>query len=145
MTRTKGFSGKYGTVKYSTGTGLTLTGSGTVLYEVTGWDFDPKSAIPKHASNYTAGFKSGVAGTRDSSGKIEVVIPSNASGMLQDGDSVVLALHADASGSNYFLVPALIEGAPVAVNVDSGDAVKVTFNFQGDGAWTGYGIFAHIS
>lgn len=129
----KGFSGKNGTVKY---------GSGTSLLEVTKWSFEPKTNVPKYASNATGGFKTGVAGVRDSSGKVEIKVPSDTGLPLQDGDSVTLQLHVDATGSNYFSVPAIISGMPVDCDVDGGEIVGATYNFEGNGAWTGYGILA---
>ncbi len=134
-----GFSGKNGSVRVGA----------THLYEVLGWDFDPKVAVPKWASNTTSGVKTGVPGVGDSSGKVEVKVhPANAGAFsgtldLRPGQTVTLLLHADASGSNYISVQAIIENTPISVKVDpDGEPVSATYNFQGISNPIGYGYFS---
>lgn len=139
MGRTRGFSGKYGTVK------LTSVGEGSELeiYEILDWKFQPKSNIPKFASNRTGGWKSGVPGIRDSAGNFTIKIPKDDQGYppLEDGDVVLLDLHVDQTGQNYIKVVAIIESGDIDVNINEGDAVGGTVSWQGIDAWQGFGIF----
>ena len=125
-----GFHGKSGKV---------MVGAATKA-EVRSWSFEPKCGVAKYASTDTGGFKAGVAGIRDSSGKIECALPAGGAIQFADGDAVTLLLHVDNTGNNYFSVPAIISGSPVELKIEEDQVVSVTFNFEGAGAWTGYGI-----
>lgn len=130
-----GFSGKRGSVKNST--------TGAHLAEVLGWDFDPKTAVPKWASNTTSGVKTGVAGVGDSSGKIEVKMDGTIPVNFRPGNQVILELHADNSGNNYIKVTAIMENVPISSKIDpDGEPVSITYNFQGITNPVMYGLFA---
>lgn len=128
----RGFSGVGGDVKVG----------GSAVAEVASWSFEPKVAVPKYVSNATAGYKAAVAGAKDGSGKVEVVLPSDGNVPWGIGDSVTLVLHLDASGSNYLSVPAIIESAPIEVKLDGESIVSITYAFQSNGAWTEAGIMS---
>lgn len=125
-------SGKDGTVKVSA----------TDLLEVTKWTFDPQCNISKYASNNTAGYKAAVGGVMDGNGTIEVKLDTANSLDLLAGSSATLDLHVDATGSNYYSVPALIARAPIAVDIDRGEVVGATYHFETNGAWTSNGAVA---
>jgi hypothetical protein len=118
-----GFSGKTGSVKES---------GGAHVAEVIAWDHDPRCAVPKWASNSTSGVKTGVEGTHDSSGKIEVKVDNTHRHVFRVGGTYVLELHVDATGNNYIVVTAIIENKPISVKIDpDGEPVSATFNYQG--------------
>ena len=127
-----GFSGKTGTTKKG----------GSEFYEVNSWNFNPSTNVPKYASNLTGGFKRGISAVRDSNGTVEVKIQENASMPFHDGDQIALELHGDDSGNNYIEVTAIISGTPINVDIDNGEPVSATYNFEGSLAWTGHGIFS---
>lgn len=125
-------SGKNGNVK---------VGLNNVV-EVTKWTFDPQCAVPKYNSNNTSGYKTGVAGVFDGKGTVEVKLDTASSLDFLVGQSVTLELHVDATGSNYYSVPAIISGAPIACDIDGGEIVGVTYAFEATGQWTPNGAVA---
>lgn len=127
-----GFSGKSGTAKFN----------GGEIFEVTAWTAEPKTNVPKYASNLTAGFKRGISAVRDWSGSIEMKCQDSGGLPAHDGDELTVQLHADDTGNNYISGTIIISGMPISVNIDEGDPVSYTFNFEGSLAWTGAGIFA---
>jgi hypothetical protein len=148
-------SGKGGSAKAvrakRAGGSSSLLGSLAEFFELTSWSFDPKAAIPKHASNATGGAKDGIFGVRDSSGTLETLIHETDGMPFGPGQLVKLQLDAgdgkipNTLGTNYIEVMARIEGAPVNVAIDGeGEGIKVTYNWQGVRPWTGYGIFAKM-
>jgi hypothetical protein len=148
-------SGKGGSAKAvrakRAGGSSSLLGSLAEFFELTSWSFDPKAAIPKHASNATGGAKDGIFGVRDSSGTLETLIHETDGMPFGPGQLVKLQLDAGDGkipktlGTNYIEVMARIEGAPVNVAIDGeGEGIKVTYNWQGVRPWTGYGIFAKM-
>ena len=125
-------SGKSGTVK---------AGASTVA-EVTKWTFDPQCAVPKYNSNNTGGYKTGVAGVFDGKGTVEVKLDPAVTLDFLVGQSVTLELHIDDTAANYYSVPAIISGAPIECDIDGGEIVGVTYNFEASGAWTANGAVA---
>ena len=129
-----GFSGKLGTVKVGN----------VAIAEVTGWTFEPKVNVPKYDSNDTGGFKAAVAGVKDSSGKIEIKMDSDGNIPWEPGDSATLILQVDNTGNNAYTVPAIVSTSPVEVDINDGEIVGATFNFEGNGAWNASGICAKV-
>ncbi len=125
-------SGKAGTV---------LVGA-TPWLEVTKWTFEPSCAVPKYASNNTNGYKAGVAGVFDGKGTIEVKLDSSGGVDALPGASVTLVLQVDAGGTNKYTVPAIIASAPISCDIDGGEIVALTYNFEANGAWTAGGALA---
>jgi hypothetical protein len=128
---TQAFSGKDGTVKYIVATSGTPV---TELFEVADWKFSPKATNPAICSNRTGGFKSRSKGVRDSSGSVTVKTPEGTVPPFRDGDSVVLDL-IDGHGV-HFTVPAMVSGMPYECNIDNGDHVGYSYEFEGTAAWT---------
>lgn len=127
------FSGKDGTAKQS---------GGAHICELTKWNFEPKVAVPKWASNTTSGVKTGVAGTHDSSGTIEAKVDGTVKMPFRPGSTVELELHADQTGANYIKVTAIIEGAPIDCQInENGDPLTYTYRFEGISRAVYYGIF----
>jgi hypothetical protein len=52
---------------------------------------------------------------------------------LVEGAAVTLLLYLDAT--HFYSVPAIITRVEVEVNIDSGDVIGGTANFDTDGAW----------
>lgn len=136
----KGFSGKDGSCFHGTAGGAATTKT----LEVVNWSFDPNVAVAKYNSNATGGHKYAVAGVRDSSGEIEIRVDGEDGTQLGPGDKVSLRLvvsPADGGSFNGFeIAEAVIEGAPVEVDIDNGEVVSVTYAFQSSG-YRGVGLF----
>lgn len=133
-----GFSGKSGSV--------TFGDTPADVVEVTKWTLDRTVSIGSYASNKTDGHKKKVAGVADTKGTIEIKVSNPASTpegqQLHPGDAVQLDLHADDSESNYFqCLEAVIVGSPIEVDIDGGEVVGLTYNFEASDC-VGYGIFA---
>jgi len=142
------FSGKDGTVLAAEVTEAGGSSSGAAqatMYEVTSWNAELSAAIPKHASNATEGAMGGVAGIRDSSGTVEMKVHKNDGIPYGPGQLVELDLRDDGTSANRIMVTAFIEGAPVNVAIDAdGEAVTITYNWQGVRPFTGYGRYANL-
>jgi hypothetical protein len=121
-----GISGKDGDVKIGA----------TQIAEITKWSFNPKANIPKYASNKTGGYKKAVVGVRDGAGSIEgkwdPAIP--ATSVVAPGTLVTLKLYINAT--QFWSVPSAIEGFKHDVDLDTGEVVGWSADFQTDGAWT---------
>lgn len=128
-------SGKSGTVAIT-------TVSGSEVVEVTKWTFDPQCAVPKYNSNNTSGYKKGVAGVFDGKGTIEVKLDTTSTLDFLVGATPTLFLDVDGSETNYYEVPAIISGAPIECDIDGGEIVAVTYNFEANGQWTANGAVA---
>lgn len=128
-------SGKFGDVKHT-------TAAGTQVCEVTKWTFDPTSAISKYASNKTGGYKKAVPGVFDGKGTVEIKLDETTGMDFLVGATPTLFLHVNASGNDYYEVPAAISGAPIECDIDGGEVISVTYNFETNGAWTANGILA---
>ena len=142
------FSGKDGDVRAAAVTEAGGSSSGVaaaVFYEITSWSGDFNAAIPKHASNATQGAMSGVRGIRDSSGSIELKVHESDGIPYGPGAMVELDLRDDGTSANRIMVTAMIEGAPINVQIDSdGESVSLTYNWQGVRPFTGYGRYANL-
>ncbi len=121
-----GISGKDGDVKIGS----------TQIAEITKWGFNPKANVPKYASNKTGGYKAAVAGIKDGSGSLEgkwdPAIPATT--VIAPGTSVTLKLYINAT--QFWSVPSIIEGFKHDVDLDTGEIVSWSADFQTNGAWT---------
>lgn len=113
--------------------------NGAKICDTSKWTFEPSVAVGKYVSNCTNGFKKSVDGAGDSKGTIEIKVDENGKIPMVPGNRVTLALHVDDSGNNYYEVPAMVSTTPIEVDFASENPVAMTFNFEGDGPWTGHG------
>jgi hypothetical protein len=125
---TDGLSGKDGTAYKDSSE---ITG-----IEIVGWKLEPKTNTPKHCTNATNGIKVPLAGVRECSGSMDVKLKKNGFLPFQDGDTVSLKLYVD--DSSYWTVSAIIASTPVEVDIDGGEWVGGTFNFEVS-SWSGTG------
>ncbi len=113
--------------------GLVKVGS-TAVAEVTQWTFTKEAASSRYASSSTGGFKRSLPGVRSGNGQIEFKFDMAAASLLVEGASVTLLLYLDAT--HYYTVPAIITQFKVDVNIDTGEVIGGSANFDTDGAWT---------
>lgn len=116
-------------------TGKVLVGA-TAVVDVTSWKLDLKNNVSKWGGSATGGYKKGVGGTNDGSGSIEGKIDTadEIYDRIAPGDSVTLKLYENATIN--WSVPAIIGGLSIDVDIDDGEALTWTADFETDGAWT---------
>ncbi len=121
-----GVSGSSGDVKIGS----------TSVAEVKKWTFNPKANVAKYASNKTSGYKKAIAGTKEGSGSLECVwdpaIPPTTT--INVGTSVTLKLYTTAT--QFYSVPCVVADFLIVTDIDTGDPVGFTANFEADGQWT---------
>lgn len=103
------------------------------------WTADLKVDLTKYASNCTGGFKRTIQGNHDWSGSIEVWVTPNSKLQFQPGGEYTVRLELD--DGNSIEGPIVVGNVPVSVSVKDGTPVSVTYNFEGDGAYTLSGVF----
>ncbi len=117
-------SGKNGAVKI----GMASVGV------VTGWTMKKNAHIDDFASSEVPGYGSTVAGVKRATGTVEFKYDSLAASPLVEGSSVTLDLFLDAT--EKYVVPAMIESYDVTVDINDGNAIKVSASWKSNGAWT---------
>ena len=75
-----------------------------------------------------------IQAARSGNGQIEFKFDMAAASLLVEGASVTLLLYLDAT--HYYTVPAIITQFKVDVNIDTGEVIGGSANFDTDGAWT---------
>lgn len=122
-----GISGMNGDVKIGS----------TSIFEICKWGFNPKANVAKYASNKTLGYKKAVPGVKDGSGNCEGKwVPANpayTTGILVEGTLLTLNLYINAT--QFWQVPSCVESFKIDVDLDTGDVIGWTCDFQTDGAW----------
>jgi hypothetical protein len=81
-------------------------------------------------------------GPRDCTGSLLLHASTEEGCPLRPGQSVVLKLHVDDSGENYYRVPAIVDRISVQTDISGGQPVGYAVEFSGDGQVTPHGILA---
>jgi len=112
-------SGKTGTVTI-----------GSTSAEVLRWSLDIEAEVSKYGAG---GFKYAVAGVIDVKGSFEAVaLPTGAT----VGSAVSLDLAEGGTGGKTYSGSAVIKKVSVTVVPDTGEIIKYSVDFEGDGEWT---------
>jgi hypothetical protein len=126
-----------------------LSGKNGTLYvgedeitPVSNWRLRVTSDNPDYAANDTGGWKKRAAGVKDCSGSFDVKVEDAGNCPVEEGDTVALKLHVDATGENYYDVPAIIDEIEVNVDINEGRIVAFAIDFSGNGAITAHGVLA---
>lgn len=106
------------------------------------WRLERTAANKHYVANDTGGARRRLPGARDCSGSFEIKAAAAGRAPVEEGDVVLLKLHADASGDNYYEAPAVIDRVRVEVDVSEGRTVAWLVDFSGDGPVTAHGILA---
>lgn len=124
-----------------------LSGKNGTLYlgtnevsPVSNWKLVATSDNPEYAANDTGGWKKRAAGLRDASGSFEIKAADSQHCPVEEGDAAALKLHVDATGNNYYEVPAIIDKVSVDVDINKGAIVAYVIDFSGNGAMVRHGI-----
>lgn len=125
-----GISGKGGDVLLGTGP------SPQQVAEVTKWSFNPKSTNPAYRSNRTAGYTTRVQGYKDGSGSIDTKWdPGNPLTAVLDVGAIV-TLNLQTIGTQRMVVPAIVDGLKLDVNLESAEIIGCTVDFSTTGSWS---------
>jgi len=112
------------------------------IVEVTGWNFEPVTNVPKYASNATGGHKVGVPAVDDFTGSITTKLDADGHMPFRHGDIVMLYLHVDDTGLNYIEAPVVIAGHPIPCDINDGEIIEVEYSFEPRGRPTYHGILS---
>ena len=96
----------------------------------------------EYVASDTGGATRRTAGATDCGGSFVVAVRSGGHCPAAVGDAVVLKLHVDRSGANYYQVPAIIDRIEADVDVAEGKPIDHTIAFSGNGSFTSHGILA---
>ncbi len=121
--------------------GTLYIGAGEIT-PVSNWKLVTTSANPEYAANDTGGWKQRAAGVCDAAGSFEVKASDNLNCPVAEGDTPTLELHLDASGENYYEVPAIIDKMSVDVDINRGEIVAYAIEFSGNGPIVRHGVTA---
>jgi len=113
--------------------GKVLAGS-AVVAEVTRWRFQKDAATRRYASNATGGSKRSLPGVQSGGGTIEFKFDLSAPSPVAQGTAVTLLLYLDAT--HFYSVPAVVKTVKLLVDIDTGEAIGGTTEFETDGPWT---------
>lgn len=119
-------SGKNGKVKEG----------GAAKAHITKWDLELSSNNPEYRSSSTGGATGRVAGHSDFKGSFEALVNTDAAFAFTRGAYYTLELHIDASGSNYYSCPTIIDSVKLADDIEGGGPIKVTCAFSANGDYT---------
>jgi len=113
--------------------GQVLIGSASIG-EVTKWSATFEAVSSRYASSATGGYKASIPGVKAGSGSIDFKLDTLAASPVLEGASVTLLLYVDST--HFYTVPAVIKNFKVEVNIDSGEVVGGSADFDTNGAWT---------
>lgn len=127
------FSGRKGSVQ----------ANGVAVAEVINWSFNPTSNNPAWASSSSPGYKQRKPGVKDGSGSVTVKFDDSSGAGVQDflqygaaEDEVALTLKLYLNDTQFFSIPAVIDGISYEVDINDGEVVEASFDFSINGEWT---------
>jgi hypothetical protein len=123
-------SGKDGTLKLGD----------TEVTQVTNWRIEKASRNKAYTANDTGAARRRVPGARDCSGRFEIKTTDSDHLPVEGGDTVMLELHVDDSGENYYEVPAIVDLIRANVDISEGKTVPHLVTFSGNGPIVAHGI-----
>jgi len=117
---------------------------GVSVLEINKWDFEPTQKLGKVVTNATGGFEGQIMGGVGGKGQITVVVPKTGfTTPIVAGANTTLNLYADAARAHGFTnIVAVLESAPVKIELNSENAIEITLNFKANGPFNAIGAFA---
>lgn len=107
---------------------------------ISNWTLSVTSDNKSYAANDSGGWKRRVAGVRDCRGTFQCMLDDAGNVPCHEGDAITLQLHVDASGNNYYTVPAVVDKIDVECDIQEGEVLALHIEFSGAGAVTRSGI-----
>ncbi len=118
----------------------TVYQGGAPLAPVSSWRLALKCETHAYAANDSGGAVRRVAGAADCQGTLRIALAEGQPCPLAPGQSVELELHVDATGANYYQVPAVIERVELVVDLSSGEPLAYEAVFAANGPPAAHGI-----
>lgn len=112
------------------------------LLHVSDWRIEKTAANKSYTANDTGGSRKRVRGTRDCSGRLEIKAAESDRIPLGEGDAIDLELHADASGENYYELPAIVDAIRLQCDIARGAPLAYVVLFSGSGPLVGHGLLS---
>lgn len=112
------------------------------LVPVLKWTLSIISRSTQFVSSHSGQWTRRAAGPQDCAGALLLHISADGRCPLRAGQSVVLELHVDDSGGNYYRVPAIVDRTSVQTDISGGQPVGFAVEFSGDGPIAPHGILA---
>ena len=110
---------------------------GTEVCQIRNWDINIDVNVDSFASNCTNGWSDCAVGVRSATGSFEFVMTSTTTSVpLIEGDVAAVQFHIDDSGSNYWSGSIVINSNALATDIQTGNAVVITYNWMNSGAIT---------
>jgi hypothetical protein len=116
------------------GVGGSVVIGSTTIGEVLKWSLTKTAHTTRFGSSSSGGYKKTIAGTKQASGSIEMKLDTAAASPVLEGSSVTLLLKCD--GTVKYTMPAVINSFAVSVDIDNGEVISQSVNFESNGAWT---------
>lgn len=123
-----------------TGKDGTVFKGGTPLVPLAAWRLALKCESYAYAANDSGGALRRLAGSMDCAGTLRFALVEGGACPLAPGQSVELELHVDATGENYYELPAVIERVELVVELSSGAPLAYEAAFAADGPLAAHGI-----
>ncbi len=117
----------------------TVYKGGTPLVPLSAWRLALKCETYAYSTNDSGGAMRRVAGATDCKGRLRIALAEGQSCPLAPGQSVALQLHVDATGQNYYELPAVIERVELAVELSSGEPLAYEAAFAANGPLVAHG------
>lgn len=120
------------------------SGGVTGIAEVTKWSATHEANVWTGGTSSSGGWQRAVAGVEKFSGSIEAKFQDAGDATLDVGQIVELTLVTDDGGTPIGSLSgdALITSIDYEVDIETGDPVGFTANFESDGEWDKTGVFA---
>ena len=108
--------------------------------QVTNWRIEKTRDNKAYTANDTGAARKRVPGASDCSGRFEIKATASGHVPVEEGDTVMLELHVDDSGENYYEVPAIVDVIRADVDISEGKTVAHLVAFSGNGPIIAHGI-----
>ncbi len=117
---------------------------GSSILEINAWEFSPRQKLGAVVTNATGGFEGQIMGAPGGKGRITIVVPKTGyTTPIVAGAPTTLDLYADAARQHGFTnIVAVLDSAPVKIELNSENAIEITLNFKANGPYDAIGAFA---
>lgn len=120
----------------------TLFVDGLEATAVTNWRLLQRNNAKTYTANDTGGWRRRVEGVHDCRGQFQLIVADSGRVPVRAGQAVALRLNLDASGANFYEVPARIKTVRLAVEISESTLVPLVVTFAGNGPVVAGGVLA---
>lgn len=115
---------------------------GIQICELVSWNFKGSIAVHSYSSNCSGGYKKMVSGIRSGQGSLKCLhnpgrpAYGQSAGQMMEGDNAALGLYM--TDTHYITMTALITSVSFEVDVDEGNFIDSSFDFEANGPWNAF-------